>query len=86
MGEMGPYQLIQAQGQDIAGIYRHGPSMPPSSWTYYITVADVHAAVARVKANGGQCLLEPHEVPGGSVITICMDPVHSVFAMTQPAS
>jgi hypothetical protein len=36
-------------------------------------VADLDAAIARVKENGGQVILGPMEIPGGGRIATCLD-------------
>ena len=52
----------------------------PSSVIYF-NVADIDAAVKRVKAGGGQLLEGPIEVPDGSWIVRCMDPQGAIFAL-----
>lgn len=54
--------------------------MPPN-WLIYFRVADLDAAVARVKANGGQVLNGPMEVPGGSRIVNAMDLQGAAFSL-----
>jgi predicted enzyme related to lactoylglutathione lyase len=44
-------------------------------------VADVASGAERVKANGGQVLNGPMEVPGGDWIAQCMDPQGAMFAV-----
>ena len=53
----------------------------PNSWLVYFRVPDVHAAAERVKANGGQVVNGPMEVPGGDWIVQAMDPQGAMFAM-----
>jgi uncharacterized protein len=83
MGEMGPYQLVQTGGHDFVGLYRRMEGQPPSSWTLYFRTADVDAAATRCTAAGGQVLMGPHDVPGGSRIIIGVDPVGAVFGLVQ---
>jgi len=44
-------------------------------------VPDVHEAAERVKANGGQVLNGPMEVPGGDWIVSGRDPQGAAFAL-----
>ena len=41
------------------------------------------AAIDRIKANGGQVLVGPHEVPGGSWIVQAVDPQRAAFALVS---
>ncbi len=55
----------------------------PSHWTLYIRVPGIQQGVDAVKANGGQVMMGPHEVPGGDSIAVCCDPQGAVFALHQ---
>jgi uncharacterized protein len=84
MGAMGSYQMFGQQGHTLGGIFRKPAEMPgPSCWLLYIRVADITKGVDLVKANGGQVLRGPHEVPGGDWIVQCMDPQGAAFALHQ---
>jgi predicted enzyme related to lactoylglutathione lyase len=80
-GPAGPYHLFAVRGQTIGGIYAKPPLVPAPSWLYYFNVRDINAAVARVKAGGGQVLEGPIEVPGGNWIARCADPQGAMFAL-----
>jgi predicted enzyme related to lactoylglutathione lyase len=62
--------------------HKAGPPMPV--WSYYFNVPDIDAAVQRVTASGGQVLMGPQEVPGGSQIIQGMDPQGAMFALVAP--
>jgi uncharacterized protein len=83
MGEMGKYQMFNRPHGMIGGIMKKPPEMAnaPSSWQIYFRVADVHAAAERVKANGGQILNGPMEVPGGDWIVNATDPQGAAFGL-----
>jgi predicted enzyme related to lactoylglutathione lyase len=53
----------------------------PAHWLFYVTVADLEAALERVKGNGGKVLNGPMEVPGGDRVAQCMDPQGALFAL-----
>jgi predicted enzyme related to lactoylglutathione lyase len=79
---MGVYQMYGKNGQTYGGIggrpkdYPYGPH-----WLYYTKVADLDAALERVKKGGGQVLHGPMEVPGGSRVAQCKDPQGALFAL-----
>jgi predicted enzyme related to lactoylglutathione lyase len=57
---------------------------PAPHWLFYITVADIDAATARLTTGGGTVLQGPMEVPGGSWIVQARDPQGADFALTGP--
>lgn len=82
MGEMGTYFLYGIGQHALGGMFNKPADMPaPPHWVYYVHVDDSDAAVERVKANGGQVLHGPMEVPGGDRVATCMDPQGAVFAV-----
>ncbi len=85
MGELGPYQIMQIQGQDFVGLYPTSAMSPVSQWTYYVNVDTVPAALARSDTAGGRTLMGPHQVPGGQYIALVHDPVGAMIAMVGPA-
>ncbi|MGH1557195.1 VOC family protein [Caulobacter segnis] len=52
----------------------------PPHWLYYFGVDGVDSAVERVKANGGEILMGPVEVPGGAFVVNAKDPQGGFFA------
>lgn len=84
MGPMGIYQLFAAGGDPIGGMMTKPEAIPAPVWLYYFNVAEVDAAVARVTEHGGQVIMGPHQVPGGSWIVQCMDPQGAMFALVGP--
>lgn len=84
MGPMGVYQLFNHDGVMAGGIFTKPPAEPVPYWLFYFNVAEINAAVERVKAGGGQILNGPMEVPGGSMIVQCLDPQGAIFALVEP--
>jgi uncharacterized protein len=80
VGPTGTYQLFSAAGQTIGGMFNKPPAAPTAFWLYYFNVADVDAAAERVRANGGEVLEGPTEIPGGRVAR-CTDPQGAIFAL-----
>jgi predicted enzyme related to lactoylglutathione lyase len=82
MGELGMYHMYGRNGQELGGMFNKLPMMPgPPAWLYYIMVDDIQRGIDTVKANGGQVLIGPHEVPGGDLIAQCLDPQGAAFAL-----
>ncbi len=80
--EMGTYQMF-GRAFPLGGMMKAPPEMAqmPPAWSIYFRIGDVHAGAERVKANGGQVLNGPMEVPGGDWIVNCMDPQGAAFSL-----
>jgi predicted enzyme related to lactoylglutathione lyase len=85
MGPMGIYQLFAAGGDPIGGMMNKPEGVPAPAWLYYFNVAAIDAAAGRVTEHGGQILMGPHQVPGGSWIIQCIDPQGAPFALVGPS-
>jgi hypothetical protein len=79
---MGKYHIWGRQW-DLGGMMNKPKEMAqvPPYWGLYFRVADVGQGAERVKANGGQILMGPMEVPDGSWIVNCMDPQGAAFSL-----
>ena len=84
MGELGDYRFIQHSGEAIGAIMGLMPGMPMSVWSYYIGVDDIDRAVAAVRTNGGQVVVEPMEIPGGEFSCNGVDPQGAMFGLVGP--
>ena len=85
MGPMGKYHIFARQW-DLGGMMNKPKEMPaqvPPHWGLYFLVPDVAEGGERVKANGGQVLNGPMEVPDGSWIVNCMDPQGAAFSLNH---
>lgn len=83
MGALGTYFIFGLKGQAMGGMFTRTPDMPAPNWTSYLEVDSVKSAVPKVKQLGGRVMREPHQVPGGSWITLCSDPQGATFALTS---
>jgi predicted enzyme related to lactoylglutathione lyase len=81
---MGKYRIFAEGGVPIGGMMDKPAEMPAGAWQYYFNVDAIDAAAERVTANGGQVLMGPHEVPGGSWIIQAQDPQGAMFALVAP--
>jgi predicted enzyme related to lactoylglutathione lyase len=84
MGDMGVYQIVNLNGAQVGGIYNLRTPSTPAHWLSYVAVADCEKATAAAKAGGARILNGPMEVPGGSWITMLMDPQGGAFAVVEP--
>jgi uncharacterized protein len=84
MGPMGVYQMFGTGGAPVGGMMSKPPELPVACWNFYFNVPALDAAVARLKAGGGQVLNGPMEVPGGSWIVNAMDPQGAAFSLVAP--
>lgn len=82
MGPMGKYR-IWGRDWDLGGMMTKPKEMAqaPPHWGLYFRVPDVNKGADLVKANGGQVLNGPMEVPGGSHIINCRDPQGGHFSL-----
>jgi predicted enzyme related to lactoylglutathione lyase len=81
MGPNGMYHFFNRDGQMYGGLYQVSDQMPmPPCWLHYVQVADLDAAVTRVREGGGQVFVEPMDIPGGR-IAMCTDPQGAMFAL-----
>lgn len=78
MGEMGDYIFLNHH-HDMIGAVMTAPPGRPTMWTHYFRVNGIEGVVERIKANGGQVLWGPHEVPGGDWALNGVDPQGAPF-------
>ena len=85
MGPMGTYQMFNRGSRMIGGMMNKPPELAqvPPFWSIYFRVPDIHAAVDRIKANGGTITNGPMEVPGGDWIVNGTDPQGAAFALHE---
>jgi len=82
--EAGGYMLCELQGKAAAGI---GPKMggpdQPNAWTTYLASDNADDTAAKIKAAGGQVLMEPFEVMDVGRMCVAADPGGAVFGVWQ---
>ena len=83
MGAMGVYQLFAHDGVPIGGMMAKPAQAPKPYWNFYFNVDSVAAAVERAKRSGGEVMLAPTQVPGGSWIIQGIDPQKALFALVS---
>jgi len=86
MGDYSDYTMMSpGDGDAIAGVChaRGSNANLPGGWLIYITVADVAASAAACVANGGELVVEPRSLAGGTFCVI-KDPAGATSALYQP--
>ena len=81
--EAGGYSLCMLRGRPAAGM---GPKMNPempSTWTTYLAAENADDVAAKVKAAGGQVLMEPMDVMDVGRMAIAADPAGAAFGVWQ---
>lgn len=81
MGPVGVYLIFGQDGDQKGGIYLKPAAASASHWLPYLNVPDVDAAAPAVEAAGGKVMQPPMDVPGGSRITMILDPAGCAFAL-----
>jgi predicted enzyme related to lactoylglutathione lyase len=85
MGERGTYQVFTCGDGQRGGLMQGQPGKP-AAWRYYISVAGIEPAVARLRQQGGEVLVGPMQVPDGSWVAVARDPQGAELALIGPKS
>jgi len=80
------YTEIDLGTTGIGGMMQITPEMKgmPTAWTPYFAVSDADATVEKIKSNGGQVFMGPHEIPNVGRFAICGDPQGAMFNIIKP--
>ncbi|SDG72140.1 hypothetical protein SAMN05421505_10763 [Sinosporangium album] len=81
--EAGGYGQFFYRGRAVAGI---GPTFAegmPSVWNVYVATDDARAVAERVKATGGQVVLEPMQIFTEGTMGVFQDPTGAYFMVWQ---
>lgn len=81
----GNYTQAYSDGKAVAAVV---PPMPgadaPSQWCLYLASSDAAATAEKVKAAGGELLMEPMQVGTFGTMLIAKEPSGAVFGVWQP--
>ncbi|MBH0242776.1 VOC family protein [Streptomyces cavourensis] len=82
--EFGGYTTAYANGKAAAAVV---PPMPgtdaPSAWCLYLASPDAAATGEKIRANGGEVLMEPMQVGEFGTMLLARDPGGAVFGVWQ---
>jgi predicted enzyme related to lactoylglutathione lyase len=82
--EAGGYSMCEIDGQPVAGIGpKMGPAEMPSVWTTYLATPDADETASKVKAAGGQLMMEPMDVMDAGRMGVAVDPGGAMFGLWQ---
>lgn len=84
MGGMGEYAFIGRGDLRPGAVMSSAATGAPARWNWYIHVADIDAALARVRETGGTVLQGPDPIPGGSYSAIIADPAGNRLGLAGP--
>ena len=82
--EAGGYAMALKDGRPVAGIGpKQGPPGTPSVWTTYLASDDLDDTVGKIKAAGGQTIMEPMDVMDVGRMAVAADPGGAFFGVWQ---
>ncbi len=84
MGAMGEYAFIGKGDLRPGAMMSSATTGAPARWNWYVHVADIDAAVAKVREKGGTVLQGPDPIPGGSYSANVADPAGSRIGLAGP--
>lgn len=84
--ETGGYRMFQQDGKSVGGLMGHMQEGQPTVWMTYVSVADADETAAKVRAAGGNAIVEPMDVMDIGRMAVFVDPTGAVFGVWQPRS
>jgi uncharacterized protein len=82
--DAGGYSICYKDGQIVAGLSpKFGPGETPSAWTTYLAVQDTDTVAGKIKAAGGQLLMEPVDVMDSGRMALATDTAGAVFGLWE---
>ncbi len=76
------YSMVHFDGTGIDGGIGKAPA-GPGHVTFYVSVADLAAALSQVEHLGGKTVQPPMQLPGGPTFAMCADPEGHVVGLLQ---
>ncbi|OEV05203.1 hydrolase [Streptomyces oceani] len=84
--ERDAYTVALSDGRAAAGMLAKPDGRTPTDWVQHLATSDAKAAVERVRAAGGQVMMDPFELGGTGVTAVVADPGGAVFQLWQAGS
>ncbi len=82
--ETGGYRMFEQDGQNVGGLTRPMQEGQPTAWSTYVSVADADETAEKVRAAGGDVLVEPMDIMDIGRMAVFADPAGAVFGIWQP--
>ncbi|MGW0785851.1 VOC family protein [Streptomyces sp. NPDC002913] len=87
MPEYGEYTQAHVDGKAVAALSPPAPGQDaPNAWCLYLASPDAAATAARIRANGGEVLVEPMQVGDFGTMVLAADPGGTAFGVWQSGS
>jgi predicted enzyme related to lactoylglutathione lyase len=78
------YYVARIRGGDVAAVGPQPAGRPATTaWNMYVWVTDADETARKVRAAGGQVLMEPDEVGDAGRMAVCADPAGAAFRVWQ---
>jgi predicted enzyme related to lactoylglutathione lyase len=77
------FTVAELDGLAVAGLAAKPDGRMPTDWTLHLATEDVAAAADRVRAAGGQVIMDPFPVGDGGVTAVAADPGGAVFQLWE---
>jgi hypothetical protein len=85
--EYGNYTQAYADGKAVAAVVPPMPGQETApAWCLYLASPDAAATAAKIRANGGEPLMEPMQVGAFGTMLLARDPAGVVFGVWQAGS
>jgi uncharacterized protein len=82
--ETGGYSICHKNGLIVAGLSpKFGPGSMPSVWTTYLAAGDTDAVAAKIRAAGGQLVVEPVDIADSGRMALATDTTGTVFGLWE---
>ncbi|MFF5446794.1 VOC family protein [Streptomyces sp. NPDC012888] len=85
-GQYGGYTQAYSRGQNVAALAPKPDGRMPTVWGVYLYTSDAYAAAARIRAAGGQMVMDPMPVGSYGTAAMAADPGGAVFGLWQPGT
>jgi predicted enzyme related to lactoylglutathione lyase len=82
--ETGGYRMFQQGEANVAGLMGIMQATQPTAWSTYVSVTDADETAAKVKAAGGNVIVEPMDVTDIGRMAVFADPTGAAFGIWQP--
>ena len=77
------YGMVEAEGEGIGGGVANAPGDYPGHLTFYIQTDDLEGTLARIEALGGETVMPPDSVGGGTTIAQFKDPGGNMVGLVK---
>lgn len=84
--EYGHYTQAYSRGRNVAALAPKPDGRMPTVWGVYLYTTDAYACAQRIRAAGGQMVMDPMPVGPYGTAALAADPGGAVFGLWQPGT